>query len=90
MGEGGQCHAPAARSPAREPMSIVQELVWTPGPFWMGAENLVLTGIRYPDRPTRSESLYRLSYPGTVAARDISKCKLLCRLHYNLNYNAVV
>ena len=27
------------------------------------AENLVLTGIRTPDRPARSQSLYRLSYP---------------------------
>ena len=29
-----------------------------------GAENLAHTGIRFPDRPARSESLYRLSYPG--------------------------
>jgi hypothetical protein len=29
-----------------------------------GAENLAPTGIRSPDRPARSESLYRLSYPG--------------------------
>jgi hypothetical protein len=26
------------------------------------------TGIRSPDRPARSESLYRLSYPGPPAA----------------------
>ena len=31
----------------------------------MGAENLHPTGIRSPDRPTRCESLYRLSYPGS-------------------------
>ena len=32
---------------------------------WFGpAENLALTGIRTRDRPARSESLYRLSYPG--------------------------
>ena len=30
----------------------------------MGAENLAPTRIRSPDRPARSESLYRLSYPG--------------------------
>jgi len=35
-----------------------------PGPFWTGAENLATTGIRSPDPPARSESLYRLSYPG--------------------------
>ena len=33
----------------------------------MGAENLIPTGIRSPDRPARSESLYRLRYPGTWA-----------------------
>ena len=32
--------------------------------IWTSAENLVPTGIRSPDRPARSESLYRLSYPG--------------------------
>ena len=29
----------------------------------MGTENLVPTGIRYPDRPACSESLYCVSYP---------------------------
>jgi hypothetical protein len=29
-----------------------------------GADNLALTGIRTPDRPARSKSLYRLSYLG--------------------------
>ena len=30
------------------------------------AENLVPTGIRSPDRPSRSQSLYRLSYRSTL------------------------
>jgi len=34
-----------------------------PGPVWTGAENLAPTGIPPTDRPARSESLYRLSYP---------------------------
>ena len=29
-----------------------------------GAENFVPTRIRSPDRPARSKSLYRMSYPG--------------------------
>ena len=29
-----------------------------------GAENLAPTGLRFPDRSSRSESLYRLRYPG--------------------------
>ena len=28
--------------------------------MWTGAENLAYTGIRFLDRPARSESLYRL------------------------------
>ena len=39
---------------------IVQEPGWAPGPVWTGVENLDPTGIRSPDRPTRSQSLYRL------------------------------
>jgi len=33
----------------------------------MGAKNLAPTGIRSPDRPNRSKSLYRLSYPSPLA-----------------------
>jgi len=32
-------------------------------------ENLAPTGIRSPDPPARSESLYRLSYPGPTTRR---------------------
>jgi hypothetical protein len=48
----------------RDPVPIVQEAGWAPGPVWTGVENLASTGIRSPDRPARSESLYRLSYRG--------------------------
>ena len=44
----------------------VQEAGWAPGPVWTGAENLAPTGIRYPDRPARSQSRYRLSYPAHI------------------------
>ena len=63
MGVGDQHHAPAALPP-KDPVPIVQEGGWAPGPVWKGSENLASTGIRSPDRPARSESLYRLSYPG--------------------------
>ena len=49
-------------TPGKVPIPIVQEAGWAPGP--------VLTGGKYrlhrdsiPDRPARSQSLYRLSYP---------------------------
>ena len=56
MGVGGQPHAPAASTPGKEPVPIVQEAGWTPGPVWTSAENLAPTGIRSPDRPARSQS----------------------------------
>ena len=34
------------------------------GPVLRSAENFTTTGIRSPDRPVCSESLYRLRYPG--------------------------
>jgi len=48
----------------RDPVPILQEAGWAAGPIWTGAENFAHTGIRSPDRPAISESLYRLSYPG--------------------------
>ena len=50
-------------TPGKDQVPIVQEAGWAPGPDWTGAENLALTGIRSPDRPSRSQSPYRLSYP---------------------------
>ena len=46
----------------KDPLPILQEAGWAPGPVWTGGI-LVLTGIRSPDRPARSQSLYLLSYP---------------------------
>ena len=46
-------------TPGKDPVPIVQEAGWAPGPVWTGAP----TRIRSPDRPARSESLYWLSYP---------------------------
>ena len=65
----GQRHAPAALYPGKDPVAIVQEVAWAPGPVWTGAENFPLTRIRSPDRPARSQSLYRLNYPAHVEWR---------------------
>ena len=50
-------------APGKDPVPIVQEAGWAPGPVWTGAENLTPTGIWSPDRPARSQSLYQLCYP---------------------------
>ena len=65
-----QRHAPAALNPRERPVPIVQEAGWAPGPVWTGAENLVPTGIRSPDRPARSQLLYGLRYPANSTYCD--------------------
>ena len=64
MGVGGQRHAPVAFTPGKDPVPILQEAGWAPRPVWISAENFASTGIRSPDLPARSESQYRLRYPG--------------------------
>jgi len=59
----GQRHARVGLYPGKDSVPIVQEAGWAPGPVWTGAESLDPTGIRSPDRPARSQSLYRLRYP---------------------------
>jgi len=59
---GWSMACPDRLTPGRDQVLIVQEAGWAPGPVWTGAENLAPTGIRFPDRPARSESLYRLRY----------------------------
>jgi hypothetical protein len=55
---------PGRFSPRKDPVPIEQGAAWASEQFWTGVENLAPTGIRYPERSARSESLYRLSYPG--------------------------
>jgi hypothetical protein len=62
-GEGSTSRPGRFLPPRKDPVPIVQEAGWVPGPVWTGAENLAPTVIRSPDRPSRSQSLYRLSYP---------------------------
>ena len=45
-GVSGQLHAPAALYPGKEPVPILQEVVWAPGPVWKGAENFGPRGDR--------------------------------------------
>jgi hypothetical protein len=47
-----------------DPVPIVQEAGWAPGPVWTAAKFLAPTEIRSPDRQARSKSIYWLSYRG--------------------------
>jgi len=53
----GQRHTPAALTPGKDPVAIVQEDGWASQPFWTGVKNLASTRIRSPDHPARSQSL---------------------------------
>ena len=66
MGVGGQHHAPAAFTPGKTRYPCTGGWVASE-PVWIGAENLAPTGIRSSDLPARSESLYRLSHPGSCS-----------------------
>jgi hypothetical protein len=52
---GSQTHF----TPGKDPVPIVQEAGWSPGPVWTGGKSRP-TGIRSPDRPARSQSVYSI------------------------------
>ena len=45
----------------KDPVPILQEAGWAPGPVWTGGKSRP-HWVSIPDRPARSQSLYRLSY----------------------------
>ena len=49
-------------TPGKDPVPIVQEVGWATGPVWKGVTSRSHRDS-IPDRPARSQSLYRLSYP---------------------------
>ena len=52
-------------TPEKDPVPILQEAGWAPGPVWTGGKSRPHRDS-IPDRPARSQLLYRLSYPATV------------------------
>ena len=67
-------------SHGKDPVPIVQEAGWAPGPVWTGGISRP-TGIRSPDRPTLSHLLYQLSNPAHY---------LVCSCtHINIQYASV-
>jgi len=67
--EGGEWSA--ARSgrtlpPGKDLVPILQEAGWAPRPVWMGGKSRPHRDS-IPDRPVRSQSLYRLSYRAYTA-----------------------
>jgi len=52
-------------TPGKDPVPILQEAGWAPGPLWTSGKSR-LHRDSIPDRPVRSQSLYRLSYPAHI------------------------
>ena len=48
-------------TPKKDPVPILHEAGWAPGPVWTGGKSRPHWNS-IPDRPARSQSLYRLSY----------------------------
>jgi len=49
-------------TPGKDPAPILQEAGWAPGSVWTGGKSRPHRDS-IPNRPARSQSLYRLSYP---------------------------
>ena len=52
-------------TPGKDPVPILQEAGWAPGPVWTGGKSRPHWDS-ITDRPARSQSLYRLSYPAHI------------------------
>ena len=63
MGVGGQRHALTALPPGKGPCTHCTGDWVDPRAGLAGCGKSLSTGIRYPDRPALSESLYPLRYP---------------------------
>jgi len=61
-GEWSAAHPGHTLPPGKEPVPIVQGAGWVPGPVWTGGKSRPHRDS-IPDRPARSQSLHRLSYP---------------------------
>jgi hypothetical protein len=69
--------------PGKDPVPIVQETGWAPGPFWTGAVNLAPTRIPSPYRPACSQSLYRQSYRTHSYFKAVFQFLCLCNAEWD-------
>jgi len=60
----------------KDPVPVVQEVGWAPGPVWIGGKSRPHRNS-IPDRPARSQSLYRLSYRGHIFPIYIIKINIV-------------
>ena len=80
-GDGWLKRRPGCFTPGNDPVPIVQETGWAPGPVWTGAEYSSLTQWdSIPDRPARTESL-----PTTLAPHCRARWSDAKRIVLNTN-----
>ena len=58
-------------TPGKDPVPILQEAGWAPGPVWTGGKSRPHRDS-IPDRPASRQSLYRLSYPAHTSSHLMS------------------
>jgi len=63
-------------TPGKDPIPILQEAGWAPEPVWTGGKTRPHRDS-IPDRPARSQSLYRLSYPAHIYRVSQEECARL-------------
>jgi hypothetical protein len=61
---GWSAPRPGRFTTGKDPVPIVQEVGWIPKSVWTCGKNFATAGIRCSERPSRSQSLYRLNYLG--------------------------
>ena len=59
-------------TPGKDPVPILQEAGWAPGPVWTGGKSRPHRDS-IPDRPARSQSLYQLNYPAHTSVVMMTK-----------------
>ena len=65
-------------TPGIDPVPILQEAGWDPGPVWTGGKSRPHRDL-IPDCPAHSQSLCRLSYPAHII---LSYCSILARYNW--------
>ena len=63
-GGGLSTPRPGRFTPGKDSVPTVKDTGWAPRARLEGCGKSLPNGIRFPDRPARSKSLYRLRYPG--------------------------
>ena len=70
----------------RDPVPIVQNVVWPSGPVRTGAKNLAPTGIRSPYRPARRKHYSDWAIPAHVLSMYITNRPFFCYTQYKIIY----